>query len=112
MGIGMQVAGSVAENLLQKRIRREQEEAAKATKGKSQAPDQPQPGQYGIQPSQAFADQRMGERMDYSQPEQLGGPEIYDEVSHGWDLNPLMAASLYGSGQFTKKELKKGYRKL
>jgi len=110
--MGILIGQRVAEELFQARIKRQQEEEAKATKGNSQKPDQPQPGKYGLTTSPtsgaAFGEQRMGERMDYTQPaqpEQLGNPDY-------WEMNPQMGLSLGGSKTFTRAEVMRGYRSL
>lgn len=113
--IGMQAAWQVADALAQDRIKKEEEAYSKANKGKSLGNTRfgKTPGQVAPEMSSpGFQEQRAGERMDYTtpMPEQLGGPT--EEPGMGWQMDPTMGMSLFGSGQFTAKELRKGYRKL
>ena len=118
--MGIQIGAQVAQEILAKRLKRQEEEEAKATKGQSQVADQPKPGSYGGDvrkfqdamqapgypggdPGPEFA---PGGQYGPDEPEQLSGPGM------GFDMTPRMGMSVYGSGKFSEADIKRGYRSL
>src|SRR5262245_54671878 len=111
MGMGMNLAATIANQMLQDRLK---QEAEKPSKGKPKPEPEPVISVQAAVPmadTPGMQDYRAGERQDYATP------PVADETSGMTNLafdpeHPLMGASLFGSGQFTAKELRQGYRKM